>query len=111
MNDCLKYSQRSVPGEEVVEPEVDLSAFLERQRLSPRPSSAPPPPDEVDDIDATVAHIGKAQTHSKKGRVQQIEWDEELENMSREKAAAEATRGGSYLLDGSTPHQPRVPCM
>ncbi|KAM5538821.1 hypothetical protein V8D89_007543 [Ganoderma adspersum] len=79
-------------GEEVVEPEVDLSAFLERQRLSPGPSSAPPPPDEDDDIDATVAHIGKVQTHSKKGRVQQIEWDEELENMSREKAAAEATR-------------------
>ena len=51
MNDCLKYSQRSVPGEEVVEPEVDLSAFLERQRLSHRPSSAPPPPDEDDDGD------------------------------------------------------------
>ncbi|KAI1790886.1 hypothetical protein LXA43DRAFT_890266 [Ganoderma leucocontextum] len=75
-------------GEEVVEPEVDLSAFLERQRLSPGPSSAPPPPDEDEDIDTTVAQIGKSQTRSKKGRVQQIEWDEELENMSREKAAA-----------------------
>ncbi len=108
-NGCLKYSQRDLPGEEVVEPEVDLSAFLDRQRLSPGSSSTPPPPDEEDDIDTTVAHIGKAQTHSKKGRLQQIEWDEELENMSREKAAAEATRGESSLIDGSIPHKPRVP--
>ncbi|KAI0742625.1 hypothetical protein C8Q80DRAFT_1273254 [Daedaleopsis nitida] len=82
-------------GEEVVEPEVDLSAFLERQRLSPQPSSAPPPPDEDDDIDHSLAHIGRNalhDAHSKKGRVQNIEWDAALEEMSREKAAAEATR-------------------
>ncbi|KAI0702572.1 hypothetical protein C8Q76DRAFT_227354 [Earliella scabrosa] len=82
-------------GEEIVEPEVDLSAFLERQRLSPQPSSAPPPPDEDDDVDTSLAHIGSQPTtgsQSKKGRVQQIEWDAELEEMSREKAAAEATR-------------------
>ncbi|KAH9948075.1 hypothetical protein B0H21DRAFT_735226 [Amylocystis lapponica] len=59
-------------GEEVVEPEVDLSAFLERQKLSDEPAT------------------GK--TQSKKGKVKQIEWDAELEKMSREKAAAEASR-------------------
>ncbi|OBZ74737.1 hypothetical protein A0H81_05279 [Grifola frondosa] len=81
-------------GEEIVEPEVDLSAFLERQRLSPGPSSAPPPPDEDEDIDTSLAHISarpQSSVQSKKGRVQQIEWDPGLEEMSREKAAAEAT--------------------
>ncbi|KAI0776722.1 hypothetical protein BD413DRAFT_227725 [Trametes elegans] len=82
-------------GEEVVDPEVDLSSFLERQRLSPGPSSAPPPPDEDDDIDTSLARI-TADRHTasqlKKGRVQQIEWDAELEELKREKAAADATR-------------------
>ena len=86
-------------GEEVVEPEVDLSAFLERQRLSPQEFSAPPPPEEDPEIDASVASIlpGRqgAPSHSKKGKVQQIEWDESLEEMSREKAAAEAKWGES----------------
>ncbi|EPS99296.1 hypothetical protein FOMPIDRAFT_1124665 [Fomitopsis schrenkii] len=81
-------------GEEVVESEVDLSSFLERQRLSPQESSAPLPPEEDPEIDASVASIlpgrqGGA-SQSKKGKVQQIEWDESLEAMSREKAAAEA---------------------
>ena len=87
-------------GEEVVEPEVDLSAFLERQRLSPGPSSAPPPPDEVEEVDANLVQIlaqGKPAATSKKGRVQTIEWDAELEEMSREKAAAEATRGEIHV--------------
>ncbi|KAI0830088.1 hypothetical protein BC628DRAFT_1336843 [Trametes gibbosa] len=82
-------------GEELVEPEVDLSAFLEKQRLSPQPSSAPPPPDEDDDVDTSLAHISsqpKLTTQSKKGCVQQIEWDAELEKLTREKAAADATR-------------------
>lgn len=29
--------------------------------------------------------------------MKQIEWNEELEEMAREKAAAEATRGSSFL--------------
>ncbi|KAI0920346.1 hypothetical protein AcV5_010110 [Taiwanofungus camphoratus] len=83
-------------GEEVVEPEVDLSSFLERQRLSPQPSSAPPPPDEDEDIDTSLAHLIPRQSRaaqSKKGKVQQIEWDVGLDELSREKAAAEAKRG------------------
>ncbi|OJT14421.1 hypothetical protein TRAPUB_8999 [Trametes pubescens] len=83
-------------GEEVVEPEIDLSSFLERQKLSSQPSSAaPPPPDDDDDVDTTLAHITsnpQAVSQSKKGRVQQIEWDAGLEELSREKAAADATR-------------------
>ncbi|TFK92906.1 hypothetical protein K466DRAFT_594841 [Polyporus arcularius HHB13444] len=82
-------------GEEVVEPEVDISSLLERQRLSPGPSVVSPASDEDDDVDKSLAHIGgegRVLAQSKKGRVQQIEWDAELEELSREKAAAEATR-------------------
>ena len=55
-----------------------------------------PASDEDEDVDKSLAHIGneaRALAQSKKGRVQQIGWDAELEEMSREKAAAEATRG------------------
>ncbi|KAH9887057.1 hypothetical protein C8Q73DRAFT_714543 [Cubamyces lactineus] len=82
-------------GEEVVEPEVDLSSFLERQKQSEGPTSALVPSDEDDDVDTTLAHLTaqlKPPSQSKKGRVQQIEWDAELEELSREKAAADATR-------------------
>lgn len=87
-------------GEEEVEPEVDLSSFLERQRISdatsPGPSSALPPPHD-EEIDESLAHISskppKRVSQSKKGRVQTVEWDEELDEMTREKAAAEATWG------------------
>ncbi|KAF7976555.1 hypothetical protein HWV62_6213 [Athelia sp. TMB] len=82
-------------GEEEVEPEVDLSSFLERQRISDAsfgPSSAPPPPDD-DEVDTTLAHISsrpQGPAPSKKGNVHTIEWDKMLEEMTREKAAAEA---------------------
>ncbi|KAI8972540.1 hypothetical protein BD414DRAFT_517873 [Trametes punicea] len=82
-------------GEEVVDPEVDLSSFLERQKLSSEPSSALSPPDEDEDVDTSLVHITshlKPQAQSKKGRVQQIEWNAELEELSREKAAADAAR-------------------
>ena len=86
-------------GEPIVEPEVDLSSFLERQRLA----------DDVDllgaaskydrndeDIDATLAHISSyPQATPKKGKVEQIVWDEELDRMNQDKKAAEATWGMS----------------
>ena len=81
-----------------MEPEVDLSSFLERQRLSEAPSLlAPRKPEDEEEIDHTLAHISSrpnasAQT-SRKGRVQSIEWNDELDQMNREMAAAEATRG------------------
>ena len=87
-------------GEEIKEPEVDLSNFLARQRLDDAISpSIPNPaaePDE-DEVDHSLTHlkfVGAQSAHKPvKGRVQTIDWDEELENMSREKAAAEANRG------------------
>lgn len=94
----------SILGKAEIEPEVDLSFFLERQRLleaSAGPSSAPAPPEE--EVDESLAHISsrpRGPSQSKKGRIQTIEWDESLDQMTREKAAAEATWGDfiSYLM-------------
>lgn len=89
-------------GEEIKEPEVDLSDFLARQRLDDAAGSGfPKPTDEPDpdEVDHSLAHLNSVQHgiqsahRPAKGRVQTIEWDEELENMSREKATADANRG------------------
>ncbi|KAI0799791.1 hypothetical protein BC629DRAFT_198975 [Irpex lacteus] len=82
-------------GEPIVEPEVDLSSFLERQRLSDAPPVAVPPPEDEDEIDHSLAHLTSGMKHTestKKGKLQQISWDDSLEELSQEKAAAEATR-------------------
>ncbi len=92
------------PGEPVVEPEVDLSSFIEKQRISDDvgPTFSLSKQDEYDnedDVDASLAHISsnpaatKMQSSSMKGKVQQIKWDAELDEVNREKKAAEATRG------------------
>ncbi|KAG6887348.1 hypothetical protein C0992_012777 [Termitomyces sp. T32_za158] len=80
-------------GEPIVEPEVDLSAFLEKQRITDAGPSSNPVDPVHEDIDTSLAHIGsqsRVAAQTKKGKVEKIEWDEELENMSREKASAEA---------------------
>lgn len=87
-----------------MEPEVDLSAFLEKQRIaSPQlESSAPLAPEEDDDIDKTLVHLPgikkESSSNDRKGKIQQVEWDQSLEELSREKAAADATRGTSSTL-------------
>lgn len=80
-------------GEPIVEPEVDLATFLEKQRITD--VKDPGPQVDDDDIDTSLAHISSAANHSKavadkKGKVHEIEWDRGLEEMIREKAAAEA---------------------
>jgi hypothetical protein len=93
-----------ISGEVEPEPEVDLSSFLSKQRLSPN-DVLPPPPEDEDDVDTSLAHISsrpRLKAQSKKGQVHQIEWDEQLDELSREKAAAEATRG-EYIVSHLTP--------
>lgn len=87
-------------GEEIKEPEVDLSEFLARQRLDDATSPSTfrstnePGGDEVDHSLAHLKFTGSKSTHKPaKGRIETVEWGEELENMSREKAAADANRG------------------
>ncbi|KAI6030041.1 hypothetical protein EDC04DRAFT_2869051 [Pisolithus marmoratus] len=81
-------------GEEIREPEVDLSAFLEKQKISDdtTPSTALL---EDDDIDHDLDHITlgtQERTRSKKGNVQTIAWDRQLEELRQEKDAAHAAR-------------------
>ncbi|KAF9477435.1 hypothetical protein BDN70DRAFT_110633 [Pholiota conissans] len=88
-------------GEPILEPEVDLSSFLERQRISdeagPTLRTVEKKDYDDDDVDTSLAHISSnpsrtiAQTSSKKGKVEEITWDQDLDEMSREKQAAEAT--------------------
>jgi hypothetical protein len=92
-------------GEPIVEPEVDLSKFLERQRLADDtdlptiPGANNDDKDDDEDVDTTLAHISSytsrwnPQATSKKGKVEQIIWDEELDKMNQDKKAAEATWG------------------
>ena len=74
---------------------MDLSSFLERQRLRDEDPVASPPKEEEEAVDHSLAHLVGTQPAkaTNKGRIQQIEWDEDLERMSREKAAADAARG------------------
>lgn len=98
-------------GEEIIEPEVDLAGFLERQRLSDSTRAISVEKDageDEDEIDESLAHITSQRQpalRSKKGRVQTIEWDASLEQMRRENAVAEANRGSSVLV---TIHQKRT---
>lgn len=90
-------------GEQIVEPEVDLSSFLERQRLSDEKHSTlrSGPTGQIeddDDVDHTLDHLtsrpySKQQGEQKKGKVETLQWDDQLESMAREKKAAEANWG------------------
>ncbi|KAJ6477902.1 hypothetical protein C8R47DRAFT_644518 [Mycena vitilis] len=83
-------------GEPEVEPEVDLSSFLQRQRISDVAGPSVLPTMEStddDDVDHSLAHIssgGIKPVTSRKGKVEEIEWDDELDELEREKASAEA---------------------
>ncbi|KAG6827457.1 hypothetical protein H0H87_004809 [Tephrocybe sp. NHM501043] len=81
-------------GEPEVEPEVDLSTFLEKQRITDTgPSIVSVETIEDDDVDVSLAHIGSGSRltgPTRKGKVESIAWDEGLDEMSREKASAEA---------------------
>ncbi|KAH8114857.1 hypothetical protein DFH11DRAFT_1469446, partial [Phellopilus nigrolimitatus] len=86
-------------GEVDREPEVDISTFMARQRLDDLNESSNPlvlgHDDDSDDIDASLAHLvpkSSAAPRNLKGKVQTIEWDEELEEIRREKEVADANR-------------------
>lgn len=101
--------KKNYTGEPIVEPEVDLSAFLEKQTISgetgPTMRVAETKDYDEDDVDTSLAHISSnhsrisAQGTSKKGKVEEIAWDETLDAMTREKQAAEATWGQHTYQD------------
>ncbi|EJD05036.1 uncharacterized protein FOMMEDRAFT_27289 [Fomitiporia mediterranea MF3/22] len=99
-------------GEEEQEPEVDLSSFLERQRLddSDEPSSTLliKKDTEDDDVDESLAHLIPSSSdamRSHKGKIQSIEWTEELEEIRREKEIADANRDLKNRFKANTEKQ------
>ena len=88
-----------VVGEVEEESEIDLSRFLERQRLEDSldaQASLGAEGDDGDDVDDSLAHLGQkapVSSKSRKGHVQTIEWDESLEELRKEKETADANRG------------------
>jgi hypothetical protein len=88
-------------GQPIVEPEVDLSAFLARQRLEdlPEPLLVPARVDE-DDVDHSLAHLTSnslTDRQSRKGKARQIEWDASLEEMQHDKSVAQAQSGAYHI--------------
>jgi hypothetical protein len=91
-----------VEEEEEEELEVDLSAFLERQRLGDETiltTENSKVSEDEDDVDYSLRaklsnHYGTS--NSKKGQVHQIEWDKNMDDLRREKLSAEAVRGSSF---------------
>jgi hypothetical protein len=94
-------------GEPVVEPEVDLSNFLERQRLSDGKHSTVKSGsigqiDDDDDVDHTLDRLtskpySKRYGEQQKGKVETLEWDDQFESLARDKKAAEANWGSSDI--------------
>jgi hypothetical protein len=84
-----------------MEAEVDLTAFLKRQRMEDAPGlpivSATV---DDDDVDHSLAHITSnslTEHQSRKGKIQQIDWDASLEEMQRDKNVARAQSGVCHL--------------
>lgn len=88
--------------EEEPEPEIDLSAFLAKQQLkddeSPKPSLHMDADEE--DIDHALSSLSLSSGTAKprKNNTQTIQWDASMEELKKEKEAAEAVRGISDSL-------------
>jgi hypothetical protein len=86
----------SSTGQPIAEPEVDLTAFLERQRMEDPPALPLVATVDDDDVDHSLAHITSnplAVRQSLKGKVQYIDWDASLEEMQQDKNVARAQSG------------------
>ncbi|KAF9000172.1 hypothetical protein BDZ89DRAFT_1096158 [Hymenopellis radicata] len=82
--------------EPILPPEIDLSSFLNRQLNVDVDAPILKTIDiDEDDVDHTLAHIssrGIANPNHGKGKIEEIEWDDDMDEMTREKAVADANR-------------------
>lgn len=88
-------------GKPVLDPEVDISDFLSKQRTSDSKSpfySSKEDYDDAEDIDYSLPDYSQLvpyiipSSNRKKGKIEEVEWDEGLEDMIKEKDAEEAKR-------------------
>ena len=84
-------------AEEEPEPEVDLSIFLERQRLTDQDDRISYKEEEFDDgIDHSLSNLPLASSSgskTRKNKTQTIQWDASMDQLKQEKEAAEAVWG------------------
>ncbi|KAH9957627.1 hypothetical protein BGW80DRAFT_1380550 [Lactifluus volemus] len=93
-------------GQPIVEPEIDLSAFLARQRLEDHEPHSVPHTIEKDDVDHSLAHLMSNAGHrSWKGQARQIEWDTALEEMQHDQDVAQAQSDLKERLRASSARQ------
>ncbi|KAI0288849.1 hypothetical protein B0F90DRAFT_1660454 [Multifurca ochricompacta] len=96
-------------GQPIIEPEVDLSTFLARDRLEDSHGSMlTPAPANDNDVDHSLAHIisiPHAERSSRKGKAQPIEWDTSLQEMQHEKDVAQAQSDLKERLRASATRQ------
>ncbi|KDQ18662.1 hypothetical protein BOTBODRAFT_517974 [Botryobasidium botryosum FD-172 SS1] len=98
-----RYEEEQDPEAEP-EPEVDLSTFLSKQReaLTVKKIEAAQylhDDDDDDDVDHTLSHLSSKMatpsvrnSRARKGKQQEIEWDNSMEQMAQEKSKADALR-------------------
>ncbi|KAF8494919.1 hypothetical protein F5888DRAFT_1714145 [Russula emetica] len=95
-------------GQPIPEPEVDLSAFLERQRMEDPPGfPLVPATADDDDVDHSLAHVTSnplADRQSRKGKIQHIDWDASLEEMQHDNNIARAQSDLKERLRASGTH-------
>lgn len=85
-----------VEGElEEPEPEVDLSGFLAKQRLKDPDHEQFLPQDSDEDVDISLSKLSVSASTSlkpQKNNIQTIEWDASMEELRKDKEAADAVR-------------------
>ncbi|KAH9064421.1 hypothetical protein EDB87DRAFT_1325475 [Lactarius vividus] len=97
-------------GQLITDLEVDLGAFLARQRLEDlsKPLFGQATTGDDDDVDPSLAHINPNSSNkrpSTKGKAQQIEWDASLEEMEHNKNVAQARSDMKVRLRASAARQ------
>lgn len=83
--------------EEEPEPEIDLSSFLDRQRIADQEDPTSSREKEFDDdVDYSLSNLPSASSSAiktRKNKTQTIQWDASMDQLKREKEAAEAVWG------------------
>jgi len=96
-------------GQPIPETEVDLSAFLERQRMEDPPGvplvSATADDDQVDHSLAHITSNPLADRQSRKGKIQHVDWDASLEKMQHDNNIARAQSDLKERLRASGTYQ------
>ncbi|EJU00405.1 hypothetical protein DACRYDRAFT_100935 [Dacryopinax primogenitus] len=97
-SNLARYEESKEADEKEEAEEVDLTAFIERQRLGDGKVAEE---GGEEGIDESLAHVPTGQSKNGKVKAGVITWDEEMEEMWRENRKAEAVRDLKTRFKGS----------